>query len=61
MLKYFFCFIIIYSLLPSWVYAWDDKQTHPDLTEEASKHAKDSEIFLKVQLAERNIGSGLEK
>jgi hypothetical protein len=33
-----FFFIILFSLIPSWSGAWDDKSTHPTFTEQAVRN-----------------------
>ena len=45
-----FLFIILFSLIPSWVGAWDDKNTHPALTLEAVDRATNFKDALKSQL-----------
>ena len=50
MLRYCLLFIMLCFLFPSWIYGWDDQNTHPTITDEAIKHAKDLESFLTTQL-----------
>ena len=53
-------FIILFSLIPSWGGAWDDKDTHPTFTEEAVKNTTMFKGVLKSQLEfEGEIGEEL--
>ena len=50
MRRQLFFFILFLILTPLHARAWDDKETHPALTEEAVKNAKDFEKILNSQL-----------
>ena len=65
MLKQFYYLITLFCLLPFQAYAFDDKQTHPTLTEKAVDNTIDFENVLKIQLGieegvkRMKTGSGL--
>ncbi len=50
MCKQFFGLMILFCLIPSWIYAFDHKQTHPELTTQAVKNTEYFENVLKMQL-----------
>ena len=65
MYKYLLCYLIVFLVHPALLFAYDNKKTHPSLTEKAVDNAVTSSLFLQEQLGfmegfRQDLNNGIE-